>query len=97
MAFLRIREEPMRKAKTAVAVIFGGLCLGAPDAGACPRAAVVEERRGGEYVFCDDWGYGELRDIDPVMIKMLRKGRRVLLRRPRIQFLPELLRSVETM
>ena len=88
------------KTGAAVAVALGGILFATPSARAdfsC-GATVRHSRRGGyEYVFCDDGLFREDMAGDPAMIPVYRKGRRVLFHRPRLQFVQELLKSIENM
>ncbi len=74
------------------AALFGGICFATPSARAdCSTSS------GREYVFCDDRLFDEDVTGDAPMIPVRKTGQRVLINRPRIQFLPELLQSVENM
>ena len=91
----------MTKTAMAVAVaLFGGICVAASSARAdfsCGATAGSSGSRGYEYVFCDDGLLGVYSPGDTVGIPVPVKGQPVLIDRPRIQFVQELLESVENM
>jgi hypothetical protein len=88
------KETRIMKTKIAVALaLFVGLCAVAPSAHADPP------RRDGNYgyTFPDDDMLGkDLVGTMPI-IPMRAMGRRAVLHRPRVQFIQEMLKSVENM
>jgi hypothetical protein len=86
--------EAKMKTKIAVALTFcAGICVAAPSAHADPP----KKDDGYAYKFDDDSLLGKDGNGNAPIINVRAKGRRDLLHRPRIQFVQEMLKSVETM
>ena len=87
--------------KTAMAVaLFGAICVAASSARAdfsCGATAGSSGKSGYEYLFCDDGLLGVYAASATGMSPVPVKGRRLLIHPPRIQFVQELLKSVENM
>jgi hypothetical protein len=87
--------------KTAMAVaLFGGICFAASTARAdfsCGAKAGSSGSVDYEDVFCDDGLLGVYAASATGMSPVPVKGRRLLIHPPRIQFVQELLKSVENM
>ncbi len=82
------------KTKIAVALAFcAGVCAVAPSA----RADPPKKEDGYTYKFEDDNLLGKDGNGGTPMIRVRGKGRRDLLHRPRLQFVQEMLKSVENM
>jgi hypothetical protein len=87
-------EEAMMKTKIAAALaLFAGVCMVAPSASADPP----KKDNNYEYRFEDDGLLGKEIGSRVPVIEVLGKGRRDMLHRPRIQFVQEMLKSVENM
>jgi hypothetical protein len=82
------------KTKIAAALaLFAGMCVAAPSAYADPP----KKDNGYEYKFEDDGLLGNDLGVNASDIKVRPPGRKSLLQRPRVQFVQELLKSVENM
>ena len=82
------------KTKIAVALAFCvGICAVAPSAHADPP----KKEDGYAYKFDDDSLLSKEGNGNVAMIPVRNKGRRDLLHRPRLQFVQEMLKSVENM
>ena len=83
----------MKKAMLAGLVAFVGVAAWAPVASADPP------RRGGdvEYKFTDDQLLGDTMGAAGAKITVIKVGRRDRLKKPRTQFIQEMLKSVENM
>jgi hypothetical protein len=87
--------EAMMKTKIAAALaVCAGLCAVAPSAHAEPPK---KDSKDYAYNFEDDKLLGKDMVGNTPMITMRGKGRRDILHRPRIQFVQEMLKSVENM
>jgi hypothetical protein len=86
--------EATMKTKIAVALAFcAGICAVAPSASADPP----RREEGYTYEFKDESLLGKDMHGDAPVINVRNKGRRDLLHRPRLQFVQEMLKSVENM
>jgi hypothetical protein len=88
----------MMKTKIAMALaLCAGICTVAPSAHADPTNQPTKDGKGYAYEFPDD----KLLTADGAgvvpMIKVRPKAKRDLLHRPRLQFVQEMLKSVENM
>lgn len=82
------------KTKIAMAVaLCAGICAVAPSAQADPP----RREEGYAYEFKDDGLMGKDMIGDVPILKVRNQGRRDLLHRPRLQFVQEMLKSVENM
>jgi hypothetical protein len=83
----------MKKAMLAGLVAFVGVAAWAPVASADPP----KKSQDYEYKFTDDKLLGDSMGASGAKITVLKTGRRDRLLRPRIQFVQEMLKSVENM
>ena len=83
----------MKKAILASLVALVGVCAAAPNASADPP----KKEQGYEYKFTDDKLLGDNMGATGAQIRVVKVGRRERLLRPRIQFVQEMLKSVENM
>jgi hypothetical protein len=88
----------MMKTKIAAALaLCAGICAVAPSAHADPTNQPAKDGKGYAYEFGDDKLLGTDGAGTIPIIKVRPKGRREILHRPRIQFVQEMLKSVENM
>jgi hypothetical protein len=79
----------------AAAAALVGLCVGAPEAAAEDRTPKKDDSYG--YIFSDDVIDAGNPNAAGGVVNVIRLGRRDRLLRPRVHFVPEMLKSVETM
>ncbi len=77
----------------AAMAVFAGVCAIAPTASADPP----KKDEGYEYTFKDDKMLGDTLGAVGAKVSVIKLGRRELLLRPRVQFVSEMLKSVENM
>jgi len=84
----------MMKTKILAALaVFAGVCAIAPTASADPP----RKEDGYEYTFKDDKMLGDTLGATGAKITVVKQSRRDRLLRPRVQFIAEMLKSVENM
>jgi hypothetical protein len=88
--------------KTRSLVVMGiatliGLCIAAPDARAEEKAGKPKKDDSYGYVFTDDLLNAPGMGANAAQITVVKLGRRDRLLRPRVNFVPEMLKSVESM